>query len=78
MKTVVSIYEAKTQLSRLIGQVLAGDEVVISNRGVEVVAIIPVKARGEVVFGALSGKWDSWDPSEQDQEFAEMFDQERF
>lgn len=38
---IVNIYQAKTQLSRLINQVVAGHEVVIANAGKPVVRIVP-------------------------------------
>lgn len=40
--TTVGMHEAKTQLSRLVEQALAGDEVVITRRGKAVVRLEPV------------------------------------
>jgi len=42
MNKEVSITEAKTQLSRLLRQVLAGEEFTITNRGVPVARLVPV------------------------------------
>lgn len=37
----VNIYEAKTNLSRLLRRVAAGEEIVIANRGVPVARLVP-------------------------------------
>lgn len=42
MKREVNTHEAKTQLSRLLRRVAAGDEITIANRGVPVARLIPV------------------------------------
>lgn len=39
--TITNIHEAKTQLSRLIEQALAGEEVIISKAGKPLVKLIP-------------------------------------
>jgi prevent-host-death family protein len=41
MKTV-NTHEAKTQLSRLLRRVAAGEEITIANRGVPVARLVPV------------------------------------
>jgi prevent-host-death family protein len=41
----VNVYEAKTQLSRLIDRAMAGEDVVISRAGTPVVRLVPVAAR---------------------------------
>ncbi len=38
----VNTYEAKTQLSRLLRRVAAGEEITIANRGVPVARLVPV------------------------------------
>ena len=55
--TQVPIHAAKTHLSRLIEQVLAGEEVIIARGGKPVVRLVPVEAprRGRR-FGALKGR----------------------
>lgn len=55
-------YDAKTQLSRLIELALQGDEVVIANRGQELVKLVPVAPRQTVVLGLYQGVWPDWDP----------------
>lgn len=42
MKTEVNTHEAKTQLSRLLRRVAAGEEITIANRGVPVARLVPV------------------------------------
>jgi len=42
MKTV-SVHEAKTQLSRLLRRVAAGEEMTIASRGVPVARIVPAR-----------------------------------
>jgi prevent-host-death family protein len=39
----VNTYEAKTQLSRLLRRVAAGEEITIANRGVPVARLVPVR-----------------------------------
>ncbi len=40
----VNIHEAKTQLSKLLQRVAAGEEVTIANRGVPVARLVPAQA----------------------------------
>ena len=40
----VNTHEAKTQLSRLLRRVAAGEEVTIANRGVPVARLVPMSA----------------------------------
>lgn len=55
MKTV-NIHAAKTQLSRLVADVLAGEEVVIAKAGVPLVRLVPVAAtEGPRRLGVLAG-----------------------
>jgi len=54
--TQFSVHDAKTNLSRLIADVLAGGEVVITRGNVPVVRLVPVVPRGRRRFGALKGK----------------------
>jgi len=41
----VNTHEAKTQFSRLLRRVAAGEEITISNRGVPVALLIPVRQK---------------------------------
>ena len=54
--TQFSVHDAKTNLSRLIADALAGGEVVIARGNVPVVRLVPVEPRGHRCFGALKGK----------------------
>ena len=56
-----NIYEAKTQLSKLIDRALAGEEVIIARAGTPVVRLVPFEqptprvpgsARGQIVMDA--------------------------
>jgi prevent-host-death family protein len=51
-----SVHDAKTNLSRLIADALAGGDVVISRGNVPAVRLVPVKPHGRRCFGALKGK----------------------
>jgi prevent-host-death family protein len=51
-----SVHDAKTNLSRLIAEALAGGEVVIARGNVPAVRLVPVEPKGRRQFGALKGK----------------------
>jgi prevent-host-death family protein len=56
MKKEVNVHEAKTQLSRLLRRVTAGEEIVIANRGVPVARLVPVpRAKTHRDLGIESG-----------------------
>ena len=61
-----NIYEAKTQLSKLIRQVRAGEEVIIADAGVPVAKLVPIEPpRTARVLGADRGKvWTAPDAFE--------------
>ena len=50
---VVNVHQAKTQLSRLLVQVEAGEDVVIARRGQPVARLVRYKSRGQRRFGAM-------------------------
>lgn len=54
MTKSVGVHEAKTQLSRLLARVQAGEEVVITNRGREIARLVPPRPGGRT-FGIDSG-----------------------
>jgi prevent-host-death family protein len=54
--TQVNVHEAKTQLSRLLQRVAAGEEVTIANRGVVVARLVPVARPVRRVLGLESGR----------------------
>lgn len=66
---LVNIHAAKTQLSRLIADVLAGEEVVIAKAGLPLVRLVPASsAAGPRVLGPLAGQIvetdDCWAPDD--------------
>ena len=52
---VVNVHEAKTNLSRLLKQAEAGEDVVIARNGKPVVRLSPVQERGERQPGSMEG-----------------------
>jgi prevent-host-death family protein len=52
VKREVNTHEAKTQLSRLLRRVVAGDEITIANRGVPVARLVPVSKQPKRKLGA--------------------------
>ena len=53
---VVNVHQAKTQLSRLLAQVEAGEEVVIARRGKPVVRLVACKSPSKRQPDVLKGK----------------------
>ncbi len=54
---IFTVHQAKTQLSRLIAQALAGEEVVIARGAKPAVRLTPLEpAPRKSAFGALAGK----------------------
>jgi prevent-host-death family protein len=56
MSRIVNIHEAKTNLSRLLAEVEAGDTVTIARSGKPVAKLVRVLSGGKRKFGALRGK----------------------
>lgn len=58
MTKSVGVHEAKTHLSKLLDEALAGEDVVITRRGKEVARLVPVRVeRPKPVFGMDEGVW---------------------
>ncbi len=53
---IVNVHQAKTQLSRLLAQVEAGEDVVISRRGEPVARLVGCKLRSKRQPDVLKGK----------------------
>jgi prevent-host-death family protein len=54
----VNIHEAKTQFSRLLRRVAAGEEITIANRGVPVARLVPVPPKkAQRVLGIYRGQF---------------------
>jgi prevent-host-death family protein len=56
MTKSVGVHEAKTHLSRLLEDVAAGEEVVITRRGEAVASLVPVRRSSKRRFGLDRGK----------------------
>ena len=54
--TTVNVHEAKTNLSKLLALVEAGEEVVIARNGKPVARLVKCKPKGKPKFGVLKGK----------------------
>ncbi len=54
--STVTVHEAKTNLSKLIADALAGNEVVIARGNTPAVRLVPVVPVGKRRFGALKDK----------------------
>jgi prevent-host-death family protein len=52
--STVNIYEAKTQLSRLVDRAAAGEEIVIARAGKPLVRLVPVETKQPRPLGLLS------------------------
>jgi prevent-host-death family protein len=74
----VNTHEAKTQLSKLIARVRAGEKIAICQAGKPVALLTPFEpARRKPRLGMWAGKIElrpGWDSEETDREIEEMFD----
>jgi prevent-host-death family protein len=73
----VNVYEAKTQLSKLLEQVENGDEIIIARNGRPVARLVPVQRRTSPrVPGAWKGKvWMADDFDDPGGEYGESIDE---
>jgi prevent-host-death family protein len=62
----VGVHEAKTTLSKLLRQVAAGEEVVISRGGRPVARLVPVDPTGQRVLGEDAGRYAVGDDFDRD------------
>ncbi|HZJ09401.1 MAG TPA: type II toxin-antitoxin system Phd/YefM family antitoxin [Trueperaceae bacterium] len=53
----VGVHEAKTNLSKLLRRVAAGEEIVISRGGQPIAKLIPVRRDGQRVLGQDAGRF---------------------
>lgn len=74
----MSVYDAKTNLSKLIELVNQGETVEITNRGKIVAELVPPKTRKQNGYGVLSGVLPAFDWEEADAEFNASFNQNKF
>lgn len=76
MGIVSDTYSAKANLSRLLDQVEAGEEVTITRRGKPVANLVAYEpARRKRVLGALRGQIDDWADKRDDPEWQAMLDE---
>ena len=52
----VNVHEAKTNLSRLLAKVEAGEDVIIARNGTPVARVVPVHRPGKRQFGSMKGR----------------------
>jgi prevent-host-death family protein len=57
MTKSVGVHEAKTNLSKLLERVAAGEEIVITRRGEEVARLVPSGRTRARRFGVDRGRW---------------------
>jgi prevent-host-death family protein len=73
----VNMHEAKTNLSRLVDEAVAGEEVVIARAGTPVAKLVPILSpKPERRGGFLKGKWwlaPDWDSPETNKMIEDMF-----
>jgi prevent-host-death family protein len=55
---IVNIHEAKTHLSRLLRQVMRGEEIIIARGGTPVARLSPLATERERVFGTDRGVFE--------------------
>jgi len=65
----VTVYEAKTHLSRLLDEVEAGGEVVVTRNGVPCAKVVPMSKPRTVPLGFVKGRIDAkfFEPLPQDE-----------
>ena len=73
------IKEAKNNLSKLVDAMLSGEDVFLTNRGVRVAQIVPVRMAGSLKQGRgfLKGKinfYPGWDSEAEDLKIERMFE----
>jgi prevent-host-death family protein len=74
--TQVGMHEAKTNLSKLVERVEAGEEVVITRNGTPVAQLVPVVKKGKrtEILGSMKGQiWMADDFDELPDDIAEAF-----
>ena len=77
MRHTVSVFDAKSNLSKLIELAVAGDQVVITNRGKPVAELIPHLAQTQNGYGVLRGLISTENWEEEDAAFNSSFNPEK-
>jgi prevent-host-death family protein len=73
----VSIYEAKTNFSKYVDLALQGDEVIVTNRGQDVIELTPITGQTQAGFGVLAGEFGDFDWDRADAEFQQSYNTEK-
>lgn len=71
MRHLVSVFESKSNLSKLIERVQSGEEVIITNRGNPVARLIAYESKSPLRLGVLDG--ESFEPEVWDEQFNALF-----
>jgi prevent-host-death family protein len=58
MTKSVGVHEAKTHLSRLLDEVAAGEEIVITRRGTEIARLVASRPARTRIFGLDEGRFE--------------------
>ncbi|MGQ0773304.1 MAG: type II toxin-antitoxin system Phd/YefM family antitoxin [Pseudonocardiales bacterium] len=76
MDKQVNVYEAKTQFSKLLEQVEAGDEIVIARNGKPIARLVPLqRTAAPRQLGSLRGKiWMAPDFDEPDDQLTDLME----
>lgn len=76
MVTSVNVYEAKTNLSKLLEAVERGEAVTIARAGRPIADLVPHRPRRNLVFGSMKGqiRYESATFDDPDDEITTMFD----
>jgi len=72
-----NVHDAKSQLSKLIEQALAGEEVIIARRGKPAVKLVACEPKGiDSIWGALKGAAlePGWDAPMTEEELADWYE----
>ncbi len=71
----VNIYDAKSQLSKLIDRALEGEEIIIANAGKPMVKLTPIRQPVQRVLGAAKGRYnlpEGWEQPMSEAEYEEF------
>lgn len=58
MDTVINVYQAKTQLSRLLDRAHAGEEIILGKAGKPYARLVPLQSAGKRKLGFIPGTVD--------------------
>ncbi len=58
MTKSVGIHEAKTHFSELVEDVMTGEEVIVTRRGLPIVRLVAIKGESKKTFGIDIGKFE--------------------